>query len=73
MQPIKAKEENFPFGFVTILNGIIVDEGFISGSKITFSKEAKMRAVLAALKRIKKRNGFDKNRILIGAGKWYKF
>lgn len=39
----KAKEQFASFGFMMILNGVIVDASAIQGPKFIFSKEAEVR------------------------------
>ncbi|XXG53836.1 hypothetical protein AAC387_Pa03g1865 [Persea americana] len=62
----KAKDGITSSGFVMLSNGIVVDAGAIQGPEVASPKEAKVRAILIALKKARK-NGFDKVCVLIDA------
>lgn len=61
----KAKDGITSFGFIMILNGIIVDTGAIKGPKVASLNEAEVRVVLTALEKAR-RNDFDRFRDLMG-------
>eukprot|EP00268_Persea_americana_P008985 TRINITY_DN13535_c0_g1_i2.p1 TRINITY_DN13535_c0_g1~~TRINITY_DN13535_c0_g1_i2.p1 ORF type:complete len:141 (-),score=17.62 TRINITY_DN13535_c0_g1_i2:1004-1426(-) len=62
----KANEGYVSFGFVMMLNDVIVDVDAIKRPKVVSSEEAEAREVLAALGKAWK-NGFDRLRILMDA------
>lgn len=68
MQPIRLRRgrPKAYFGYIMKLNNTTVDAGAIQRPKVTSSKEAETRAVLAALKKIRK-NDFERVCILTDA------
>ena len=62
----KATDGKASFGYVAMIKGVIVDAGDWNGPKVTSSKEAKARAVLAAIKRAIEK-GFTWVHVLLNA------